>query len=175
VIARSALGPADILAAKWRPQRRDPVTAERWRDTRLGSVADRPDRDRTLAADSSRTVRRRWSHTRPNNVADRPDMNEALAADSRQVLRRACRVDRNKSLAVDNPQPRCRRADRTLPDMNRRLPVDSLQVAVAAGHTAQRHCQPILQVQARSQQGSIWQARQPLSGCNRVCEMRLAA
>jgi hypothetical protein len=137
-----ALGPADILAAKRRPQCRDAVTAERSRNTRFGSVADRPDRDRTLAADSSRTVRRHWSHTRPNNVADRPDMNKALApADSHQVLRRACRVDRNKSLAVDSPEAS--------------LGVDSLQVAIAAEHTAQRH-QLIRQVQARSQQGSIW-------------------
>src|ERR1700746_2218671 len=105
-------------------------------------------------------------------------MNKALAADSHQVLRRACRVDRSKNLAVNSPQLRCRRADRnrTLaadssqavrrcrshtrpdsvadwPDVNRTLAVE---LATAAEHTAQPHCQPNLQVQAGSEQRSIW-------------------
>ena len=122
MIARSALAPADILAAKRRPQCRDPAGAERCKDTRLGNVADRPDRDKTLGEDSYRAVGRRWSHTGANNAADRPDMNKTLAADSRQVLRRACRVGRNKSLAVDSPQLRCRRAD-----MNGTLVEDSFR------------------------------------------------
>jgi hypothetical protein len=187
VIARSALAPADILAAKRRRQYRDPVRAEHYKDTRLGSVADRADRDKTLAEDSFRTVGRRWSHTCPGNAADRPGMNKALAADSHQVLRRACRVDRGKNLVVNSPQLRCRRADRdrTLtedsspvgrcrshtrpdsvadwPDVNRELAVDS-QVAAAAEHTARPHCQLNLQVQAGSEQRSICQAREHLSG-----------
>ena len=151
-------------------------------------MADRADRDKTLAADSFRTVGRRRRHRCPGNVADRPGMNKALAADSHQVLRRACRVDRSKNLAVNSPQLRCRRADRnrTLaedssqavrrcrshtrpdsvadwPDVNRELAVDS-QVAAAAEHTAQPHCQPNLQVQAGSERRSIWQAREHLSG-----------
>ena len=93
--------------------------AERWRDTRLGSAADWPDKDRTPAAVNY------------------------------QMLRRACRVNKNKSLPVDNAHPR-RQRDRTLEgsysvgycrDMNRRLGVANLQVAAAAKHTAQRHCQ----------------------------------
>jgi hypothetical protein len=47
--------------------------------------------------------------------------------------------------------------------VNRELAVDS-QVAAAAEHTAQPHCQPNLQVQAGSEQRSIWQAREHLSG-----------
>jgi hypothetical protein len=47
--------------------------------------------------------------------------------------------------------------------VNRTLAVDN-QVAAAAEHTAQPHCQPNLQVQAGSEQGSIWQARELLSG-----------
>ena len=74
-----------------------------------------------MAENNYRAVGRCWSHTDANNAADRPDMNKTLAADSRQVLRRACRVGR-KSLAVDSPQLRCRRAD-----MNGTLVEDSFR------------------------------------------------
>jgi hypothetical protein len=40
----------------------------------------------------------------------------------------------------------------------------AVEVAAAAEHTAQPHCQPNLQVQAGSEQRSIWQAREHLSG-----------
>ena len=125
VIAQSALAPADILAAKQRPRCHDPVAAEiRCTDTR-GSVADWPDRNRTLVVDSSQAARY------PASKVGRPGL---------RTEPRHCRKDRRPDSAADQP------------DRNRALVVDSPEVAAAAEGIVRRHRRLSPQGQTRSQE-----------------------